>query len=226
VSLWRLNTANTNGRAKARTAITDPLRGIAALVVMAYHLGFLTANSRAEMPVLLGHGYLAVDLFFLLSGFVLMHVYGTTFSRQVAWADIRVFLWARFARLYPVHLLVLITMLPGYGGIPGGSGANLLNESSAVAGPVARRCGVERVRMVNQCGMSCLYSLSACRLIYMEPLGAARRRNDGPLPCRAGGGCGSARRRMHQLWPVVLSPRIVGIHSRNLTLSVSLRWLA
>ena len=42
-----------------------PLRGIAALVVVAFHLrGVVCDETFTEMPVLIGHGYLAVDLFF------------------------------------------------------------------------------------------------------------------------------------------------------------------
>ena len=65
-----------NARRQELPSLT-PLRGIAAPVVVAFHIrGVSYAESPDEMPVLLGHGYLAVDLFFILSGIVLMHVYG------------------------------------------------------------------------------------------------------------------------------------------------------
>ncbi|QCG95597.1 acyltransferase [Azospirillum sp. TSA2s] len=86
-----------------------PLRGIAALWVVLYHYSFqyfpnLHPDSYTH---LVQKGYLAVDLFFMLSGFVLTHVYHDTFSRSVGdkyWS----FLRARIARLYPLHLAVLL----------------------------------------------------------------------------------------------------------------------
>ncbi len=48
----------------------DLLRGIAALAVVLYHL-----SSRVELPACVSHGYLAVDFFFVLSGFVMARAY-------------------------------------------------------------------------------------------------------------------------------------------------------
>ena len=73
------------------------LRGIAALTVLVFH-----AAPRFR-------GYLAVDLFFLLSGFVLMHAYGQMNTTRQAYLS---FLKCRLARIYPVHLLILIVLLP------------------------------------------------------------------------------------------------------------------
>jgi peptidoglycan/LPS O-acetylase OafA/YrhL len=73
------------------------LRGIAAVTVLVFHLvyGF--------------RGYLAVDLFFLLSGFVLMYAHGQ--MAVTPHACLR-FLRARFARIYPLYLFTLLLMLP------------------------------------------------------------------------------------------------------------------
>lgn len=86
-----------------------PLRGIAALWVVLYHYSFqYFPNLHPDRYThLVQKGYLAVDLFFMLSGFVLTHVYHDSFSRSVAdkyWS----FLKARIARLYPLHLAVLL----------------------------------------------------------------------------------------------------------------------
>ena len=51
--------------------LLDGLRGVAAIAVVAYHFG-----GRADLPYLQPRGYLAVDFFFVLSGFVLAHAYG------------------------------------------------------------------------------------------------------------------------------------------------------
>ena len=59
-------------------------------------------------PAIIGKGHLGVELFFTLSGFILCHVYLTSF------ADGRfrygAFLWARLARVYPLHIATLCAM--------------------------------------------------------------------------------------------------------------------
>src|SRR6202161_3995096 len=57
------------------------------------------------MPPLVAKGYLGVELFFVLSGFILCPVY----LDQVADGGFRYgsFLWARLARIYPLHLATL-----------------------------------------------------------------------------------------------------------------------
>lgn len=77
----------------------DGLRGVAALAVMLYHIGGWTGR-----PWLVSHGYLAVDFFFCLSGFVLAHAYG---RREIGWWG---FLRQRLIRLWP---LIALTMLAG-----------------------------------------------------------------------------------------------------------------
>ena len=77
-------------------------------------------------------GYLAVDLFFMLSGFVISHVYHGVFARQVTARHYRDFLKARVARIYPLQLTVLLLF-----------GATALGERAAVyahggsVGPIA-----------------------------------------------------------------------------------------
>jgi peptidoglycan/LPS O-acetylase OafA/YrhL len=59
---------------------------------------------------LLDKGYLAVDMFFMLSGFVMTHVYWRAFVKEGGnhyWA----FLSARIARLYPLHHFVLFLFI-------------------------------------------------------------------------------------------------------------------
>ena len=53
------------------------------------------------------NGWLWVDFFFLLSGFVLAHAYGERFSRWPGIAGFREFLVFRFARLWPLHIVTL-----------------------------------------------------------------------------------------------------------------------
>lgn len=77
----------------------DALRGIAALLVVQVHLPYLFA---AQMPF--PHAYLAVDFFFMLSGFVLSFAYGQRLDG--GWPT-AAFLRERFIRLYPLYLLSL-----------------------------------------------------------------------------------------------------------------------
>jgi peptidoglycan/LPS O-acetylase OafA/YrhL len=86
-----------------------PLRGIAAIWVVLYHFGVLYfPNLQPDRyTALLNKGYLAVDLFFMLSGFVMTHVYREVFASRVGRRSYWTFLSARIARLYPLHLAVL-----------------------------------------------------------------------------------------------------------------------
>lgn len=77
----------------------DVLRGIAAIVVVQFHTWWLVRVQFAR------HGYLAVDFFFMLSGFVLTHAYQTRLDANWPLAS---FLKVRFIRLYPLYLLGLL----------------------------------------------------------------------------------------------------------------------
>ncbi|MBN8529149.1 MAG: acyltransferase [Caulobacterales bacterium] len=80
------------------------LRFLAALWVVLYT--FWPNLNVGFIPNLAAKGYLGVELFFVLSGFILSHVYleavGTGRYRYGG------FLWARLARVYPLHLATLI----------------------------------------------------------------------------------------------------------------------
>ena len=56
-------------------------------------------------------GYLGVDLFFLLSGFVMYYVYSTKFSQTVDLRGYGRFLFLRLGRVYPVHAIILFGMI-------------------------------------------------------------------------------------------------------------------
>ena len=75
----------------------DFFRGIAALVVVAYH--FRTALGLPDFSF----GYLAVDLFFVLSGIVLGIRYTAAIENGMSFAE---FAWHRLRRLYPMAAMV------------------------------------------------------------------------------------------------------------------------
>ena len=89
-------------------ASLTPLRGIAALWVVIFHFcWYLPAVHPERYTGAVYKGYLAVDLFFVLSGFVITHVYKEGFARRVTGRGYRDFLKARVARIYPLHITVL-----------------------------------------------------------------------------------------------------------------------
>lgn len=80
----------------------DGLRGVAALAIAIRHAPFLW---REEQPTeFLNDSYLAVDFFFLLSGFVIAHAYGQRLRGEMSFAA---FALARFRRLYPLYALAV-----------------------------------------------------------------------------------------------------------------------
>ncbi len=104
-------TAATDAGRQKQTTVELPaltsLRGIAALTVVLFHSAYIAVHyGGGGPPTVFARGYLAVDLFFFLSGFVLTHVY---LGRLAGGPDSRMlgaFLWARFCRIYPACLFV------------------------------------------------------------------------------------------------------------------------
>ncbi|MEJ0084603.1 MAG: acyltransferase [Pseudomonadota bacterium] len=88
------------------------LRGIAALLVVLFHvkLYFMdSAFTRAITPML-SHGYLAVDFFLVLSGFIMAFKYHDNF-RDAVCPNAADFLAKRVARVFPLHAFVMIVYL-------------------------------------------------------------------------------------------------------------------
>jgi peptidoglycan/LPS O-acetylase OafA/YrhL len=95
----------SEGRAQRLPGL-DGLRGLAALLVAAYHawvLGGFAVLDDGPGRALLGAGYSGVDVFFVLSGVVLMMPFAVTGQR----GSLRVFVVRRVARLLPIYLLVM-----------------------------------------------------------------------------------------------------------------------
>lgn len=86
--------------AKPRYDILDGLRGVAAITVVVFHL-FEAHAGGDPFAQHLNHGYLAVDFFFLLSGFVLGYAYDDRWGRMT-YLD---FLRRRLIRLQPMVIM-------------------------------------------------------------------------------------------------------------------------
>lgn len=84
----------------------DSLRGICAVLVALFHF---RANSHFELLPLVRNGWLFVDFFFVLSGFVIAENYCARLA--AGQVTIRQFIWLRLARLYPLHLFMLLLFL-------------------------------------------------------------------------------------------------------------------
>lgn len=87
-------------------------RAIPPLILVLYHYceGHHYRNFK-PFDLLVGHGYLWVEFFFALSGFILTYVYGTRALDFLRGRTHREFLIARLSRLYPLHLAMLLYIL-------------------------------------------------------------------------------------------------------------------
>ncbi|MET3899832.1 peptidoglycan/LPS O-acetylase OafA/YrhL [Devosia sp. UYZn731] len=98
----------------------DAARGIAALAVVVWHwqhmylIGGGKLTDRTIQPFydllfpLYQYGWLAVEFFFTLSGFVFFWLYGQAISQKSL--SLGKFWLARFSRLYPLHFITLIVI--------------------------------------------------------------------------------------------------------------------
>ena len=92
---------------KAHYDLLDGLRGVAALMVIWYHVfeGFAFASNSAIET--LNHGYLAVDFFFILSGFVIGYAYDDRWGKSLTMKD---FIKRRLIRLHPMVIMGAIVV--------------------------------------------------------------------------------------------------------------------
>ena len=80
--------------------ILDGLRGVAAITVVWFHLFEAYATSHLDQRI--NHGYLAVDFFFILSGFVIGYAYDDRWKKKMSVKD---FLKRRLIRLHPMVVM-------------------------------------------------------------------------------------------------------------------------
>ncbi len=95
------------------------LRGVAALLIVVHHYALLQSSFPPALHNLAHGAYLAVDLFFVLSGYVMALAYGHWFTPTTGWphhgltglAAYIEFILRRLARLWPLHAVVVLTLL-------------------------------------------------------------------------------------------------------------------
>lgn len=90
--------------------ILDGLRGVAACAVLVYHLFEAIAFAAGETYQQMFHGFLCVDFFFVLSGFVMGHAYDARWSRM----SVKDFLILRLVRLHPMVVMGALMGLVAY----------------------------------------------------------------------------------------------------------------
>ena len=96
---------NTSGSPETamRFDVLDALRGICAVLLVLFH--FESNGYIASLPVV-QNGWMFVDYFFVLSGFVITHSYAARLSGGEV--SVARFIGLRLGRIYPLHLFVLL----------------------------------------------------------------------------------------------------------------------
>ncbi|EAY04001.1 Acyltransferase family protein [Trichomonas vaginalis G3] len=84
---------------KPRYEILDGLRGVAAILVVLFHT--LETYNTSPVDQIINHGYLAVDFFYILSGFVIGYAYDDRWDRMTIWG----FFKRRLVRLHPMVIM-------------------------------------------------------------------------------------------------------------------------
>lgn len=87
---------------KAHYDLLDGLRGVAALMVIWYHIFEGYAFAGGSIIETFNHGYLAVDFFFILSGFVIGYAYDDRWGRNLTMKN---FFKRRLIRLHPMVIM-------------------------------------------------------------------------------------------------------------------------
>ena len=88
---------------KKHLLILDGLRGVAALMVLVMHAFEIFCGGDYH-KMFVNHGYLAVDFFFMLSGYVMAHAYDDRWDQMTVWD----FCKRRLIRLHPMIIIVAI----------------------------------------------------------------------------------------------------------------------
>lgn len=94
---------------KSHYAILDGLRGVAAVMVVIFHF-FETFTGGNHLRQIINHGYLAVDFFFVLSGFVIGYAYDDRWGKMTLGG----FFKRRLIRLHPMIIMGMVIGAIGF----------------------------------------------------------------------------------------------------------------
>jgi peptidoglycan/LPS O-acetylase OafA/YrhL len=107
-----MNTEKDRGNGRATIKALAGARALPPLIIVLYH--FSEGHHYSGLlwfDRIVTRGYLWVEFFFVLSGFILTHVYGPRVRELLTWRGYGAFLRARLIRLYPLHLFMLLLIL-------------------------------------------------------------------------------------------------------------------
>jgi peptidoglycan/LPS O-acetylase OafA/YrhL len=108
-----MNLLNTQSavfpNSKSHYEILDGLRGVAAIMVVIFHF-FETFTGGNHLIQIINHGYLAVDFFFVLSGFVIGYAYDDRWGKM----SLRDFFKRRLIRLHPMIIMGMVIGAVGF----------------------------------------------------------------------------------------------------------------
>jgi len=94
---------------KSHYDILDGLRGVAAVMVVTFHI-LETFTGGNHLKQIINHGYLAVDFFFVLSGFVIGYAYDDRWGKMT----LKSFFKRRLIRLHPMIIMGMIIGAIGF----------------------------------------------------------------------------------------------------------------
>ncbi len=109
-----------DSRQKNTIAALDGIRAIAALLVLAFHIGLVTRDQSIWIPADRSHrffsslmmfGWSGVTLFFVLSGFLLFLPYAKSLLSDSIWPSARHFYLRRVFRIVPAYYVSLFLMI-------------------------------------------------------------------------------------------------------------------
>ena len=89
------------------------IRGLAAVYVIIFHWYVVLFHKKPQLlnhylSVFIGHGYLSVDLFFVLSGFLLSLTSSARFNDHLFIPDYKAFMYKRFCRIFPLYIVATL----------------------------------------------------------------------------------------------------------------------
>jgi peptidoglycan/LPS O-acetylase OafA/YrhL len=89
------------------------IRGLAAVYVIIFHWYVVLFHKKPHLinhylSVFIGHGYLSVDLFFVLSGFLLSLTTSARFNNHLFLNDYKAYMYKRFSRIFPLYIVVTL----------------------------------------------------------------------------------------------------------------------